>query len=111
MKKHKDIGVLILVFVLGLILLFLGSIRKDAPQASEVTLETRMVELCSSVEGVGRCKVMVYYGTDAEDARVESVVVVCEGADSVEVRKSITDTLSSFFGIGTNRIRIEKMAP
>lgn len=109
-KKRKDIAILLVVLALGLILLLLGSSSGKVDDVSEETLESKMVELCSSVDGVGKCKVMVYCGAEGGE-RVESVVVVCEGADSVEVRKNITDILSAFFGIGSNRVKIEKMAP
>jgi hypothetical protein len=52
---------------------------------------------------------MVYYGSDQKgEETVESVIVICDGADSSQVRLTLTEMLSSFFGIGANRIRIEK---
>ena len=40
---------------------------------------------------------------------VESVAVICKGADRAGVRKELTDMLSALFGIGANRIHISKM--
>ena len=112
LKEKKEAAVILILLALGLILLFLSGGESDAPATAEVGLEERISEACSGVEGVGECSVYIYY-TEA-DARnrtedVESVIVVCEGADSVEVRLRLTEMLSSFFGIGTNRVRVEKM--
>jgi hypothetical protein len=62
---------------------------------------------------VGECKVYLYYSENDkknDTEKIESVIVVCEGADSVDVRLRLTKMLSSFFGIGSNRVRIEKMS-
>lgn len=108
-KKQKGVAILVLVFALGVIFLTLGSLDRGET-AQTPSLESKVSELCSSIDGVGDCRAVIYYGSGDNETRVESVVVVCEGADSVEVRKNIIETLSSLFGIGTNRVRIEKMA-
>ena len=112
LKKHKDVTLLLAALIVGLALLLVGSGREAEVEEDGTTLEERLADICSSVEGVGRCRVMVYYadGSDNGEESVESVVVVCDGADSIEVRRCLTETLSSLFGIGTNRIRIEKLA-
>ena len=110
-KDKKDITGVALVVALGLILIFLGG-KGDTPALeSDGDLEEKISTACSGVEGVGECEVFLYFApTDAKGGEeVVSVIVVCEGADSVEVKLRLTNMLSSFFGIGTNRIRIEKM--
>ena len=110
LREKKESAVILIILALGLILLFLGSYEKKAEP--EAGLEARISEACSGVEGVGECCVYIYYSGDSsrtESDSVESVLVVCEGADSVDVRLRLTEMLSSFFGIGSNRIRIEKM--
>ena len=55
---------------------------------------------------------MIYYqkaSSRYDEQKVESVVVICEGGDSVKVKKCLTEMLSSFFGIGSNRVKVEKM--
>ena len=110
-KEKKDITKVALVVALGLILIFLGG-KGDAPVTeSDVDMEERIAIACSGVEGVGECEVFLYFAPVGNKGAEEvvSVIVVCEGADSVEVKLRLTNMLSSFFGIGTNRIRIEKM--
>ena len=111
-KDKKDIMKIALVLSLGLLLIFIGGRNKNTTK-DDGELEERVTSICESIDGVGECKVMIYYKNEAtrtDDKHVDSVVVVCEGADSLEIRKSLTETLSSLFGIGANRVRIEKMA-
>ena len=110
-KSKQDITKIAIVLALGLILIFVGMSNKEMIVPEE-GVEEKLEVACSEVEGVGECSVYVNYapsdaGTGSE--RVESVLVICEGADSVDVRLRLTEMLSSFFGIGANRIRIEKM--
>ena len=106
-KEKKNLPVIAIAIALGLILIVMGT---KGEVSSEVGIEERLAEVCSGVEGVGECVVLVYYSPESmrDETRIESVIVICEGADSVEVRLKLTEMLSSFFGIGANRIRIEK---
>jgi hypothetical protein len=111
-KDKKEALVILTVLALGLLLLFFGGADKSTEEVSSESLEERIASACSGVEGVGECSVYIHYsksGSRDSADRVESVIVVCEGADSVGVRLRLTQMLSSFFGIGTNRVRIEKM--
>jgi hypothetical protein len=106
-KEKRDITKIAIVLTLGLALIFLGNLSKEKTlESEEAGIEERLTVLCSGVDGVGECSVLVYYTPSDE---VESVIVICEGADDVRVRLRLTEMLSSFFGIGANRIRIEKM--
>ena len=112
LKGKKELTLFFIALAIGLILIVLGSKDKDVPTASSSDLESRIAEACSGVEGVGECSVYVYYSdTDSRSGTdsVESIIVICEGADSAEVRLKLTKMLSAFFGIGTNRVQIEKM--
>ena len=107
LRDKKDISKIAIALALGLILIFIGG-RSKEETVSKVGLEERIADACSGVAGVGECDVFVYSSSGTEDGVVESVIVVCEGGDSLEVRYKLTDMLSSFLGIGTNRIKIEK---
>ena len=95
------------VLGLGLLLIFLGTTAESRGAESVATMEERIAEACTSVAGVGECRVFIYCD-EGNGEKVESVIVICDGAESVEVRYRLTEMLSSFFGIGSNRIRIEK---
>ena len=111
-KNKKDITGIAVVLALGLLLIFLGGKSTTSNNESDPGMEERIATACSDVEGVGACSVFVYYSptnTKEKEDNVESIIVICEGADSLEVRMRLTKMLSSFFGIGSNRVRIEKM--
>ena len=97
-----------------LIIISMGGSGGETDSYAEDDLTKEVREFCEAIDGVGECKVMIYYKNEAysrsDEKTVDSVVIVCRGADSVEIRKSLTEMLSSLFGIGANRIRIEKMA-
>ena len=84
-------------------------------------LEGELEEACSSIRGVGRCKVILTFARGAENVykgnnlieskppEVMGVSVICEGADSDEVRAHITGMMTSLFGIGANRISVMRL--
>ena len=99
-----------ITFSLGILFIFIGG-GKEEEVSENTDIEESLAAAFSSMDGVGRCEVLLYCsdcGKENEET-VQSVIVICEGADSVEVRSMLTSVLSSFFGVGTNRIRIEKL--
>ena len=106
-KDKKSVPLIAAVLGLGLLLIFLGTTSESRGAESVATMEERIGEACASVAGVGECRVFIYYD-EGDVEKVESVIVICDGAESVDVRYRLTEMLSSFFGIGANRIRIEK---
>lgn len=99
------------VILLGVLLIFLGS-RLDRSTGTEVkTDEDRAAEMCSLMDGVGECRVMMTYYPDSDGERVYAVLVLCEGAESIEVREKITAALSSLYGIGSHRVEIQRLNP
>ena len=91
-----------LVFLLGIAVIMFSGLGGGTPQSSD---RGELSSLLSSVEGVGECEVMLSYG---ESGEVVAVAVICEGADSIFVRSSLTDLIGSLYGIGSNRISIVK---
>ena len=100
----------------------------------KTTLEGEVKELCASVRDVGDVTVSLYFETGEEYVYasdktasggkdyvlssgdglllsvklppVSGVSVVCEGGDDKAVQKTLTDLLTSLFGIGANRVHI-----
>jgi hypothetical protein len=99
--------VLLILLCIGVGILMLAIGRGDTANTSKSTLEEETASLCSSIVGVGECRVMITY---ADDDRVYAVAVLCDGADSVSVRNEITALASSLFGIGTNRVTVLKLS-
>ena len=106
---------LIVALALGLILLcaLLPRLLSTEEKKGFNETEERIAELCSSVDGVGECLVMVTFVTDESGemtGKVFSVAVICEGADSITVRARITELITSLYGIGANRVSVTKLA-
>lgn len=107
---------ILIIAAVGLLLIFIGGCALGGEsEVADTSLETRLEELCSSVSGVGMCRVMVNYATvetkygkESGDV-VESVTVVCQGASTPSVKAELVSLLTSLFGIGSNRIYIAKM--
>ena len=104
-KKGKS-SLFVLLLALGAVLLMLSGLSFDET-AKAVETEEELYSLCSSVDGVGRCKVSVMRDTDGE---VLAAAVLCEGAESVFVREKLCRLISSFYGIGYNRISVLKIS-
>lgn len=114
-KGNKRLLLALLAAALGLILIAASFSSASDKEAGGDELEKQLAEMCSSLSGVGSCRVMVTYRVSESrygssgTKTVESVAVVCKGADKVGVRRELTDMLSALYGIGANRIHISKM--
>ena len=115
------VGVALVLFSLG------GTKEEKAEKSSQslaeykAELERELESACSSIRGVGRCEVIVTFSRGAENTykgtnlieskppEVMGVSVICEGADSDEVRAGIVGMMSSLFSIGTNRVSVMKL--
>ena len=111
LKNKRELVWVLLLLVLAVTLIAVGSVGRSETGEDD-SYEARVADICNSIDGVGRCRVMIYYGEPSSrysDKKVEGIVVVCDGAGSVDVRRRLTEALASFFGIGSNRVIIERM--
>lgn len=105
LKPQIKIGVLL---TLGLVLIVLSSFGgKEAAESKGE--EERLTEICSVIEGVGDCRVMMTYRGEGDERTVYAVLVVCEGGESIAVRERITDVLCSLYGIGAHRVEVQRL--
>ena len=128
-EKFKENWRIILVIAAGLLVIVLSLTPKEESNgAGELSLdeygailEERVAAACSSVEGVGKCKVLItfergsqttYKGSallEVKPPKVLGVTVVCRGADSDTVRRELTLMLCALFDVGSNRVAILKL--
>ena len=126
-SKNKGSVAVALLLILGLFLIVFSSGSAVGDEAEEgleeykAELEAELSEMCSSVRGVGKCRVTVsfergeekvYKGSsliESKPPKVLGVTVVCEGADSDKVRAEIISAMSALFDIGSNRIAVLKL--
>ena len=128
-KEKKRLYTAILLIALGLMLVAFSAVSSSENEGSggaglaeyKAELEERLAELCSSVRGVGKCKVMItfergeentYKGSsliESKPPKVMGVSVICRGADSDDVRRELTTMISALFDIGSNRRSVLKL--
>ena len=106
LRSDRRVILLFLVAALGLLLLVLPSFLSSLSFGADDTA-TDIEAICSSVDGVGECRVLLSFGEDG--GQVVAAIVICEGGDRLDVRHRLTELLSAFYGIGYNRICVEKM--
>ena len=127
-KNNKKLSAVILLAALGIMLVAISgaSGNDDAVSATSLAqykaeLEDELQNMCQSVKGVGKCRVMItfergeentYKGSslvESKPPRVMGVSVICKGADSVEVTRALVDMITALFDIGSNRISVLKL--
>ncbi len=92
------------------LLLFMGNSEKKKDTVSELrTWESELEEFLENMEGVGKCKVLIYPSQEVSSANaVKGISIVCQG-DSVSVKAAITEALKTLFGLDATQISISKM--
>ena len=131
LRKNKKTLAAVLLIALGILMVFSSSFTKEKKSESDSgeisldeyreRLEGEVASLCSSVEGVGACKVFitfergeqsVYKGSsviETKPPRVQGVTVICHGAESDAIKRRLTDMMTALFDIGSNRVAILKL--
>ena len=98
----------LLVLALGLLLLLLprsgaastGTGTGDPLEASGIPLETecaRLGALLEAIRGVGTAKVLLSRS---------GAVVVCDGASDAQVRLDVTEAVSAYTGLSSDKIKV-----
>ena len=119
-KGNKGI-VYILLGALVLLLLIPGtSAQKEtitATGGSSQSMEERLQNVLSAIEGVGKVEVMItleesgstLFGTEGGKQKVCGVLVVAEGAGNAAVNARISEAVKALFSIDLHKISIAKM--
>ncbi len=127
--SKKGMILTVVLALVGILLISLPQGDKGVVGAdTEITLdeykaklEGELVDMCRSVKGVGKCRVMItflrgeentYKGSllvESKPPCVLGVSVVCEGADSNNVKASLTEMICALFDIGANRVAVLKL--
>ena len=107
-KRKERIKEIMLVCSLALVLMLaVGQVFGDKNTKSSDKIEydakeLKIARLLESMEGVGETEVMIYEGEDA----VESVVVLCEGAENLQVIISIREAVAAALGTEEKKIKV-----
>ena len=124
-KRYKII--IAALFILGGLLILIGFIGNAADKNRTDTdkkikkMEERLEEFILNVDGIYEVDVIITletykekdvfysFGSDDENlqySRVNGVCVACTNGNSDIVKKEITDIVTSYLGIGTNKVKI-----
>ena len=126
LKNHKGLWKLGVLFLVGVLLLVLGVGNKKDTESTNTSsldeyrqqMEGELADFLQNIDGVGKARVLLtlsrgegkeYKGQELigiTGAEVYSVTVICEGGTRDEVKRRLTEMLSSQFGIGANRVSI-----
>ena len=112
-----------IVLLLGILLLVAGlpvtqkSNKSINTQAAETRLESRLEELLSNVEGVGKVEVIIMTGEErntdsfsiSSKNEVTGVLVAAQGAGSAVTVQNIQQAIMALFQIDAHKIRVMKM--
>ena len=126
-KGDKKRIATVVLLVAGLLLMLFSSKVGSTESAAEDSLskykrelEKDLSELCSSIDGVGRCEVRItfsegerveYRGTNKVSEtppKVLGVSIVCDGGGRADVRAAITECMVALFDIGANRVAVAR---
>ncbi len=107
LKKWKEI-----LIIGGLALLVIFLVWKTFYSSEETTNtvgiqsenEAKLCSILSQIEGVGRSEVMIY-----ENEGVKSVVVVCEGANSLQVILDVREAVCAALGTDAKDVKIYQL--
>lgn len=110
LSKNKYV---LLVLILGLVLILLPSEENksdaeadgnaDPLEVTGVSLERegqKLSNLLGQIKGVGSAHVLL---------SKNGAVIVCDGADSAAVRLSVTNAVTAYTGLGSDKIWVMKM--
>lgn len=130
--RSKKALTVALVAIVGILLIALSSSRGESEasygeggeislEEYKINMENEISSLCSSVSGVGKCRVYitfergeetVYKGSsvvETKPPKVKGVMIACRGADIDGVRSQLTEMMTALFDIGSNRVAILKL--
>jgi hypothetical protein len=107
-KPKERIKEVLLLCVLAILLIIVvwqvfGKKNKNASDAVTYSeKELKMARLLEKMEGVGDAEVMIYEG----DNEVESVVVLCDGAEDLRVIMSVREAVATALGTEEKKIKV-----
>ena len=119
-EKGNKYVIFVLIGLLVLVLSIPTGTKEEASlekEESTTSLENQLEQVLSSMEGVGKVKVMITtqedtnssFGIEDSSGEVTGVLVVAEGAGSSLVKERMKEAIKALFSIDVHKISIVKM--
>lgn len=123
-SKKKRAVIIIAMFALGIIFIIAGSVfgkeRNDLDNEKYIKdMECKLEDFLINVKGIKKVKVIItldeYSGVDADSFNnsvsesypsVRGVCVACSNGNDIYVQTEVTEIVSKYLGIGTNKVKI-----
>ena len=95
----------------------LGTTTQETEKLTKNSLEARLEEVLSQVEGVGKVQVMVMTGEEKDSQSFYSskenvvigVLIAAQGADNSVVSRNLVEAVMALFQIEAHKIKVMKM--
>lgn len=107
-KKIIIIAALLVLLVALAVVVFGGSTKSftvDSGSVQRSETETKLMNILSEIDGVGKAEVMI----TENDGNVEGVVIVCQGANNLMTRNDVINAVKVALKIEKNNIAIYAM--
>ena len=101
-KEILIIGGIALALAFAVWKVFYTDDNVETIRVSATPTEEKVCRLIQAIDGVGKAEVIVY---ETEDG-VQSVVVVCEGANDLQVVLNVREAVSSALGTAQKNVKI-----
>ena len=117
---------MLVILIIGIVIIMFSAVIPDSDRKSETAAEDyvgeeeRLGEILSEISGAGRVSVMISYengdngssgigrsmsyGDNDDRKQPRGVIVVADGAEVPEVRRSLKEAASAVMGVGANRV-------
>ena len=122
-SKKKKTVIIILIFALGIIFIVAGSVLgKESNRLDNEKyikdMECKLEDFLINLKGIKKVKVIITleeYSVDADSFNnsqhesypsVRGVCVACSNGNDIYVQSEITEIVSKYLGIGTNKVKI-----
>ncbi|MBO5398021.1 MAG: hypothetical protein J6A36_03725 [Clostridia bacterium] len=82
-----------------------GAVLASTTEVSSSELESRIENILSKIDGVGKVSVLLTYNEE----NLEGVVVVAEGVKDIDTRVDIISAIEVITGLGKHKIKVYEM--
>jgi hypothetical protein len=124
-KRHKNKIIISSLVILGILFVTLGSkdysTKKYSNEEYIALQEAKLEEFLISIEGIKKANVIItieeaeiednksVFGSQGDQSiypKVRGVAIACTNGDNYKVKEKITNVVSRYLGISSNRVKI-----
>ena len=124
-KRHKNKIIISSLVILGILFVTLGSkdysTKKYSNEEYIALQEAKLEEFLISIEGIKKAHVIItieeaeiednksVFGSQGDQSiypKVRGVAIACTNGDNYKVKEKITNVVSRYLGISSNRVKI-----